>query len=235
MHHPTISKITTLLCVISTAVMPLVNAQEQEVVIQFVSFPINNDEEAIELLTGEGKTIKVELPTNRISIEYKVPKLQKWVIGKTIEAAKKGEKTFDVFGEVPALDSRKQLILVIRGGPDKPNHFTLTAFDGGQAGFTGGSYLFFNASKVDIAATIGESKFALKPQAHKLVSPKRSEKEIELNQLDTRLYFRKGEDAVPFYTSTWRFNEKARSMVFFYHDTHSKQLRTHTIRAYLTE
>jgi hypothetical protein len=231
-HHTSI-QIATLLFAIGAAVMPLLNAQEQEVAIQFVSFPLSNNEEPIELVTGEGETITVELPTNRLSTEYKVPKLQKWVLGKTIEGAKEGEKTFDVFGEVAALASGRQLILIIRGGPDRPNDFTLTAFDGGQAGFTGGSYLFFNASKLDIAATVGESQFALKPQAHKLISPSRTKREIDLNQLDTRLYFRRGEEAVPFYTSTWRFNEKARSMVFFHHDTHTGQLRTHTIRNYL--
>jgi hypothetical protein len=231
-HHAT-SKFASLLLVIGTALMPLLEAQEQQVSIRFVSFPLTNDEEAIELIVGEGETIKVELPTNRLSTEYKVPKLNKWVLGKTIEGAKEGEKSFDVFGEVSSLASGKQLILVIRGAPDKPNDFTLTAFDGGQAGFTGGSYLFFNASKADIAATVGESQFALKPQAHKLISPTRSKEEKELNQLVTRLYFRKGEEAVPFYTSTWRFNEKARSLVFFHHDTHTGQLRTHTIRNYL--
>jgi hypothetical protein len=232
MIHHTLSKIATLLFAISTTVLPLY-AQEQQVTIQFVSFPLSNDEEAIELITGEGETIQVELPTNRLSMEYKVPKLQKWVLGKTIEATDKAPKTFDIYGQVPAIASGNQLILVIRGGPDKPNEFTLTAFDSGQTGLTGGAYLFFNASKVDIAATIGESQFALKPQAHKLISPTRSKEEKEQNQLYTRLYFRKGEEAIPFYTSSWRFNEKARCMVFFYHDTHTNQLRTHTIRSYL--
>jgi hypothetical protein len=231
-HHTTI-KLATILLAIGTAMMPTLEAQEQQVTVQFVSFPLTNDEEAIELVIGEGETIQVELPTNRLSTEFKVPKLKNWVLGKTIEGAKEGEKSFDVFGEVSALASGKQLILVIRGGHEKPNDFTLTAFDGGQAGLTGGAYLFFNASKVDIAATVGESRFSLKPQAHKLISPKRSKEEKELNQIVTRLHFRKGEEAVPFYTSTWRFNEKARSLVFFYHDAHTKQLRTHTIRNYL--
>jgi len=232
-HQITPKKVATLLFSISTALMPLANAQEQEVGIRFVSFPLSNEEDPIELITGDRKTIQVELPTNRLSTEYKVPKLTKWVLGKTIEGAKEGEKSFDVFGEVSALASGKQLILVIRGGPEKPNDFTLTAFDGGQSGFTGGAYLFFNASKVDIAGTIGKSQFALKPQTHKLISPSRTQEEKELNQLYTSIYFRRGEEAVPFYTSTWRFNEKARSMVFFHHDTHTGQLRTHTIRDYV--
>jgi hypothetical protein len=232
MIHNRKSRTATLFFTFSMALMLMADAQQPEVTIRFVSFPLTNEEEAIELISGEGKTIKVELPTNRLSVEYKVPKVQKWVLGKTVEGAKKGEKTFDVFGEVSAVDSAKQLILVIRGGADKPKDFTLTAFDGGQAGFTGGSYLFFNASKVDIAATLGESKLLLKPQSHKLLIPSLTKQEKEQNQVYTRIYFRRGEEAVPFYTSAWRFNEKARSMVFFHHDVHTGQLRTHTIRDY---
>lgn len=233
MLHSCIAKVATFLFAIGMAVTPMAHAQEPEVTVRFVSFPINNGDENIELIAGEGKTIKVELPTNRLSAEYKVPRLQKWVLGQTVEGAEEGEKTFDVFGEVAALGSGAQIVLVIRGGPDKPNAFTLSAFDAGQAGFTGGSYLFFNASKVDIAATLGESQLALKPQAHKLMKPTLSKEEKEGNQVHTRIYFRKGEEAVPFYTSAWRYNEKARSMVFFHHDPHTGQLRTHTIRDYL--
>jgi hypothetical protein len=233
MIYISIRKAAAIIWAISTALVSISIAQQQEVSLRFVSFPMNNGEEAIELAIGEGKTIQVELPTNRLSIEYKVPMLQKWVLGQTVEGTKEGEETFGVFGEVSALGSATQLILVIRGGPDKPNAFTLTAFDGGQSGFTGGSFLFFNASKVDIAAKIGESQLALKPQTHKLVKPSLTKEEKELNQMYTRIYFRKGEEAVPFYTSAWRFNEKARSMVFFHHDTHTRQLRTHTIRDYL--
>lgn len=228
-----IAKAAAFLFAIGTAMTPMLRAQQPEVTIRFVSFPMNNGEEAIELITGEGKTIKVELPTNRLSAEYKVPRIQKWVLGQTVEGAKEGEKTFDVFGEVSSLGFGKQLVLVIRGGPDKPNAFTLTAFDAGQAGFTGGSYLFFNASKVDIAATLGESHLALKPQTHKLMTPTLTKLEKDGNQVHTRIYFRRGEEAVPFYTSAWRFNGKARSMVFFHHDPHTGQLRTHTIRDYL--
>jgi len=233
MIHNRIAKVATFFFTFSMAMTLVLHAQQQEATIRFVSFPINNDEEAIELVTGEGETIKVELPTNRLSVEYKVPKLQKWVLGKTVENAKEGEKTFDVFGEVSALGSGKQFILVIRGGLDNPNEFKLTAFEGGQDGFTGGSYLFFNASKVDIAATLGESQLALKPQTHKLMKPVLTKQEKDGNQVYTRIYFRKGEEAVPFYTSSWRYNEKARSMVFFHHDIHTGQLRTHSIRDYL--
>lgn len=233
MIYRSIRKAAAIIWAISTTLVPISNAQEQEVTLRFVSFPLTHEEEAIELVTGEEETIQVELPTNRLSIEYKIPMLQKWVLGQTMKGAKEGEKTFNVFGEVSALGSATQLILVMRGGPDKPNDFTLTVFDGGQAGFTGGSYLFFNASKVDIAATLGESQLAIKPRTHKLITPSLTKEEMESNQMYTRIYFRRGEEAVPFYTSAWRYNRKARSMVFFHHDTHTGQLRTHTIRDYL--
>jgi len=98
---------------------------------------------------------------------------------------------------------------------------------------SGGKYLFFNAAKVAVAGELGGSKFALEPLKHLLVSPKPSEERANRKYLYTTLYFRKGEEAQPFYTSTWRFSEQARSMVFFYHDPHTGQLRLHTIRDYI--
>ncbi len=208
-------------------------AQDQEQVsLQFVSFPKAVDAQPVELLVGEGKAIPVELPTNSLSPVYKVGRLSKWVLGKTV-AGEDGKDTFKVYGEGQAGASAKQLVLVVRSGAEAADGLTLTTFDGGAKGFGGGSYLFFNAAKVDIAATVGDTKFALKPLAHKLVHPKPSKSEGDRKYLFTYLYFRKGEEAVPFYSSTWRFSEKARSMVFFYHDTHGGQLRTHSIRDYL--
>lgn len=208
-------------------------AQDKELVsLQFVSFPRAVDAEPVELLIGEGKTIPVELPTNSLSPVYKVARLSKWVLGNTV-ADEEGKESFKVYGEGKATASSKQLVLVVRSGAEAADGLTLTTFDGGAKGFGGGSYLFFNAAKVDIAATVGETKFALKPQEHKLVHPKPSKSEGDRKYLFTYLYFRKGEEAVPFYSSTWRFSEKARSMVFFYHDTHGGQLRTHSIRDYI--
>jgi hypothetical protein len=66
-----------------------------------------------------------------------------------------------------------------------------------------------------------------------LLAPDPSEVREERKYLYITLYFRKGEEARPFYSSTWRFSEKARSIVLFYHDPHTDRLRTHTIRDYI--
>jgi hypothetical protein len=206
-------------------------AQDQ-VSLQFVSFPKAIDAHPVELLSGEGRTIRVELPTNSLSPIYKVDRLSKWVLGKTV-TGEDGKSRFEVYGEGKSATSAKQLVLVVRSGTEAADGLTLTSFDGGANGFGGGSYLFFNASKVDIAATVGDTKFSLKPLAHKLAHPKPSKSEGDRKYLFTYLYYRKGKETVPFYSSTWRFSEKARCMVFFYHNTYGGQLRTHSIRDYL--
>ncbi len=55
----------------------------------------------------------------------------------------------------------------------------------------------------------------------------------QANQFFTEFFFRKEEETRPFFSSTWPANKKARSMVFFYHDTHNERLRMHAIRDYL--
>jgi hypothetical protein len=203
-----------------------------EISLQFVSFPKSLDTQPVELVVGDGKTIPVDIPTNKLSPAYKVPKLSKWVLGKTVPG-KDGEEIFEVYGEGRAAAAADQLVLVERSGAADSDGLTLTAFDAGADGFSGGCYLFLNTSKLDIEAEVGDAKFALKPLSHKLVHPEPTKTEGEMKYLDIRLHFLKGEKSIPFYSSRWRFNEKARSIVFYYNDPRNNQLGTHTIRDYL--
>lgn len=205
---------------------------QDEVQLQFVSFPRAAVSEPVELLLGKGTTIEVVMPTNNLSPVYEVPKLTQWVLGKTVTDKNDVEK-FETYGSTRALGSTKQLVLVVRGGKGNTDGLTLIPFDLEQDGFTGGSYLFFNATKVDIAATVGDSKFALKPLSHRLEKPDPIKAPNGRQQFHTHLFFRKGEEAIPFYSSTWRYSKNARSMVFFYHNTDGGHLRTHSIRDYL--
>lgn len=224
----------TLRLILFTAwIIPVTGmGQEKQVSLQFVCFPISNDPQPVSLLVGEGKAISVELPSNVLSPVYKVPALGSWVLGKAAEDAE-GAFVFDSYGQTPSTGSDNQMILVIRKGEADKDGFELVSFDSGAKGFGGGKYIFLNGAKVDIAGDAGGTKFALKPRKHTLVAPKPSETKGERKYLYITLYFRKGEEATPFYESTWRFSEKARTLVFFHHDPHSGQLRTHTIRDYL--
>jgi len=213
--------------------MPFIaNAQEQQVSLQFVSFPISADPKPVELITGEGKTIEVELPSNSLSRAYKVPKLQSWILGKTV-TGKDEKKSFKIYGQSNAASAASQLVLVVRKGNTDEDGYDLVCFDNNASGFSGGKYIFLNGTKVDVAGEVGDLKFAIKPKKHVLLAPKPSEEKNDRKYLYITLYFRKGEAATPFYTNTWRFSEKARTMVVFYHEPHNQRLRTHTIRDYL--
>jgi hypothetical protein len=224
----------TLRLILLTAWMiPLTGmAQEKQVSLQFVCFPISNDPRPVSLLVGEGKVIPVELPSNVLSPVYKVPALGSWVLGKA-DVDAEGEFVFDSYGQTPSTGSDNQMILVIRKGAANEDGFEMVSFDSGTKGFGGGKYIFLNGAKVDIAGDAGGTKFALKPLKHMLIAPKPSETKENRKYLYITLYFRKGDEATPFYESTWRFSEKARTLVFFHHEPHSGQLRTHTIRDYL--
>ncbi len=228
--------LTLILSVLTLAWVSLIShAQEiEQVSLQFVSFPLAENPEPVELIVDKGKTILVDLPTNTLSKEYKVNRNSNWILGKSSTDAE-GKPIFETYGSTPSLASNTQIILVTRKGINNSDGLTLAVFDSGSKGFKGGSYLMFNATKLDIAATLGETKIALKPRAHTLVDPTPSKTEGERGYLYTYLFYRKGEEAIPFYTSTWRYSKKARTMVFIYHESVNNRLRTHSIRDYLTE
>lgn len=232
MKFPTMQLTNTLSLIVFLITPFIVNAQEKQVSLQFVCFPMTNDPQPVNLLIGEGKTIPVELPCNNLSPVYKVPALSTWVLGKPAVGAD-GKPVFEAYGQTPSTGSDNQMILVIRKGKEEKDGFEMVAFDSGAKGFGGGKYLFLNGAKVDVAGDAGGTRFVLKPQKHTLIAPSPSEIKEERKYLYITLYFRKGEEATPFYTSTWRFSEKARTLVFFYHDPHDSRLRTHSIRDYL--
>jgi hypothetical protein len=206
--------------------------QGDQISLQFVSFPKLGKATPLELIVGEGKTINVELPTNCLSPIYKVDRQKQWLLGKST-TDDEGKLAFETYGKINALTSSEQLILVVRKGSNDSDGFELIAMSNQKSQFGGGKYFFMNAAKVDIAVEIGDKKVSLKPRTHTLVEPNPSKVKGKRKYLYTHLHFRKGTKAVPFYSSTWRFSKKARCMVFLYHDSHTQQLRTHTIRDYI--
>jgi hypothetical protein len=152
-----------------------------------------------------------------------------------MEPAADGKQVFKSYGSAPSLASASQIILLIRSGKENADGMKVIPIANNTANFGGGKFFFMNASKVDIAGALGGTKFTLKPGKQTIIEPK------ELNKREgggaagffTEFFFRKEEEARPFFSSTWPANEKARSMVFFYHDTRNDRLRMHTIRDYI--
>jgi hypothetical protein len=48
------------------------------------------------------------------------------------------------------------------------------------------------------------------------------------------LYFRKGDEARPFFSSEWRIRDDARILVFCYHDPQTTHIRLHAIKDYIS-
>lgn len=206
-------------------------AQDGVVSLQFVSFPKSIDPKPVELLLGDGQTLKVAIPSNELSPSYKVKRLSDWAVGES-STDKDGKPAFKVFGKAPALGSSKQLILLIRKGQNHSDGIEVTPIDYDVAKFGGGRFLFLNAAKVDIAGVIGGEKFVVKPGEHMIIKPKADKADNGSGRglANTALYFRKGEETKPFFSSVWAINDKLSALVFFYHDAQTGNLRFHTIR-----
>jgi len=230
LSHSKSSYLFLLLCVLAVSISA--HAQTPTVNLRFVSFPKSTNAEPIELLIGETKTIKVKIPTNSISETYEVPALATWTLGKC-STNEKGEFVFLAYGKATSIIAKEQLVIVVRQGLNDADGLTLTTLKNSDEGFNGGKYILLNAAKVDIAGSIGSGKFSLKPNAHSMIAPEPTKTESDRSYCFAEFFFREDEKVHPFFTATWRFNPKARSMVFFYHDPTSKQLQVHTIRSYM--
>lgn len=207
-------------------------ARQGEIKIQFVAFPKLSNADPVELLVGDGETINVELPTNSLSPVYTVSGIKECRIG----VSSKGERDqflFKTHGASKLLNSPKQVILVLRKGNLNSDGLELIPVDSHDEGFGGGDFFFMNMSMVDIAVEIGDKVVAIKPRKHQIVTPGPSKIDGEREYVYVYMHFRKGQESMPFSSSTWRLCDRTRCMVFFYHDPHTQQLRTHTVRSYL--
>lgn len=208
-------------------------AQEiKQVELRFVSFPKVPDPAPFELQIGDGEVIEVEAPTNSLSKPYLVKPMTSWTLGEST-VNPDGDPSFKVFGQVKSIAAKQQIILVIRKGKTNDDGLTLIPIDARVENFGGGRCLLMNASKVDIAGEIGGKKFMLKPGKRALLAPGVSNQKNGRKYSSAKIFFRKNEKAEPFFSSVWRLNAKARSMVFVYHEPLNRRLRLHIIRDYL--
>lgn len=207
--------------------LPCMAQAETSVTLKFLSFPSIDSPTPVELLVGEGKTLKVEIPTNELSVPYQVKSQSAWVIGETVKG-KDDKPAFTVFGQAPSPASNDQLILLIRKGKSNADGFTVVPINSVKTEFGGGKFLFVNAASVDIAGVVGTEKFMIKPGTHSIIQPKGDAKNKTLCQ--TEIFFNKDNQAKPFFSSTWPLSDDARGLIFFYHDSETKRLRLHSIR-----
>lgn len=232
--HPTIMPakgiirpgLAALLLIITGAAC---HAQDGAVTLRFLSFPKSIDPEPVELLTGEGRTIEVEIPSNELSPPYKVPRLAVWSVGETIDGPD-GKPVFNEFGRARALSSPSQLILLLRKGAAHSDGFEVLPIDNRVGRFGGGRFLFMNASKVDVAGEVGGETFAVPPGGHTIVTPRAGENG---RTFLARFFYRVDKKAKPFFSSKWPTSEQSRGLIFFYQDPDTKRLRLHSIRDFL--
>ena len=93
-----------LLAWLGCAAFPCAAQQTAGVTLRFLSFPKEIEPPPVELLLGEGKTTKIEIPSNELSGPYKVPPLAAWVVGETTKGPE-GKAVFKEFGRAKALAS----------------------------------------------------------------------------------------------------------------------------------
>lgn len=221
---------------IALLISPLpVEAQDgelSEIQLQFISFPKAAEPQEVELYLGEGESMEIEIPTNRISRSYVVKPMKRLVLGESTEDAE-GNYVFNPYGQAASLNIQKQLILVLRKNRQDNNEFVLMPMPNTDLNFGGGSFFFMNATQLEIAGILSDKKFVLKPGKFTVVKPSPSKTKGVYQYCKTELLYRKGEEVRSFFNTNWRLNDDARSLIFLYQDPNTQHIRLHTIRDYL--
>lgn len=194
--------------------------------LQFLTFPESSKLVSLQMALGENQFLDCKVPCNDLSPAQKVPMMQKWIFGETI-VGEDGKPQFKVYGEAPALSAANQIILLIRKGDNVSDGVEVIPLASDGAQFGGGKFLFMNTTKVDIAGEVGEKKFVIQPGKFAIIQPTPGE---DGRLFHASFFYRHNDNAEHFFSSTWPYNKDAKSLIFFYHDTATKQLAMHTIQ-----
>lgn len=190
------------------------NAQEKTIKLRFLGFPQVPNPQPVELLVGDGKTIKVDTPGNELSQPYSVPVLASISVGETV-TNEKNESVFKVYGSAKAINAEELIVLLLRKGQKPSDGFVVLPVDAGRTGFKPASYLFINASNLEVGGVIGDQKFAMKPGQRRMLQPKPNHAD---GICQVTLSYMKGDEWKTVYDTRWPASDKFRSMVFFYQD-----------------
>jgi hypothetical protein len=220
-----------LVAALSLSASPSAQAQTPETMsLQFMTFPLAVEPLEVEMLVGEGKTIKIKVPSNELSDAVRIPLMGSLVFGETVLDEKK-KPTFKIYGEGKPAAAPKQLVLLLRKGKEMADGFEVRAIPCDIQAFGGGKIMFVNATKVEIGGQIGHKPFALKPNAHTIIKPS-----LEANGRLTyvELSYNQNGKAVPFFNTLWPVADNYRGLVFFYHDPNNEnKIQLHSFRDFL--
>lgn len=209
----------TIALAATSALLPIAYSQGNAS-LQFLAFPKTLRPEPVELIVGKDQTMEVQTPGNELSPTYVVPPLESIVVGKTI-VNEEGESVFEVYGKAKSLGTSKQIILLMRKGKENSEGFVVIPINGELGEFGGGSYLFINASGLNVGGVIGDSKFGLKPGQRQLLNPK-PDFDDEICQVT--LSYQREDKWKTFKDTRWSANEGYRSLVFFYQNPENGRL-----------
>jgi hypothetical protein len=215
---------------LGVAIAPCGAQEPPAMALQFMTFPMTMEPLKVELLVGEGKTVPLEVPSNELGPVVRVPRMPSLVFGETVLNAEQ-KPEFKVYGKGKPAAEPKQLVLLLRKGPDMAGGFEVRAIPSDIKNFDGGKILFVNAARVDIGGKTGKVPFALKPGAHAIVKPG-----LEANGRLSHVEFFYSLDgkAVPFFSSMWPVAKEFRGLVFFYNDpNNANQIQLHSFRHFL--
>ncbi|MEM9280562.1 MAG: hypothetical protein AAGA96_01940 [Verrucomicrobiota bacterium] len=199
------------------------------VTLQFLSFPKDLDPQPIKLLVGDSDVIEVEIPSNELSKAYKVTRMSKWSVGES-SIDESGEPVFKTYGQAKALDSPKQLLILVRKGEDNADGFDVIPIDSRISKFGGGSVFIMNAAELDINGLVGDEEFELAPGKTTIIKPKPDPEKKHL--CHAALYYKKDEKPKGFFSAMWPLQEQARGLVFVFNDPDNSRLRLHSIQDY---
>lgn len=208
-------RLAVFLLAASAAFLAVSNAQEKTIKLRFLGFPQVPKPEPVELLVGEGKTIKVDTPSNELSQPYSVPVLPSIIVGETV-GNEKNESVFKEYGSAKAINAEELIVLLLRKGQKPSDGFVVLPVNAGRTGFKPASYLFINASNLSVGGVIGDQKFALKPGQRRMLQPKPNHAD-GICQV-TFAYMKDDNEWKTVYDTRWPASDKFRSMVFFYQD-----------------
>ncbi|MFM7182851.1 MAG: hypothetical protein ACKO2G_15495 [Verrucomicrobiales bacterium] len=196
------------------------SAQDATVSMRFLAFPAKAEPEPVELVVGEGKTIKVDTPGNELSQPYKVANPAVIAVGQT-GVGSDGKPAFNTYGKATGISAKEQIVLLLRKGEANSDGFVVLPLSADLDSFGGAHFLFINASNLEVGGRIGDKTIQLKPGQRTMLKPT---PDFTDDICQVSLAYMRDNKWKMFFDTRWPANDQSRAIVFFYQNPQTGRL-----------
>lgn len=197
-----------LALLVMLAAPPLHAQQARTVEVRAAFFPHFTPDEDLHLLLADGKSLRLEVWSGRLSPEQRLPLLSTWRVGTWKTDPESGKRRFQERGSVKPKSAGRQFLLLVPKTRDPDSPLELVTIPADAAQLKEGGIVVLNMTPQDIGAVINKQRVSIGSGKSQAVDPGTQPRQ----EYPVSFHFRHQDRWLPFVETVWFHGANRRSL-----------------------